>query len=312
MEAPAALDVLRALDRDPKLRDVLTRALEHEAAHRDQPYYTGFSWKDLGHGIDGRGLAKLAYDGILTVSYHSGKGTDYRVVNPAAVQEALAAAGQPTPAPAEPEWPDDLFDVVVGLEEIKRLLRLAIDAERPVHVLLEGDPATAKTTLLMELCRLPRSRLLLAGTMTRAGLIDFLLETDTRYLVVDELDKGKGPDLSTLLSIMESGIVTRLQHGRREHERRIVTVFAAANRLAGIPAELLSRFMRVRLEPYTQDELRAVIEAVLVRREDCDPEFAREVALLVAPRSSDPRRARDIARLSRGDRKLARELAGQL
>lgn len=312
MEAPAALEVLRALDRDPKLRAVLARMLELEEQNAHDPLWLGASWKDVGGGIDGRGLARLAYDGILRVSYHSNKSTDYRISDPAAVREALAADTVPAPKPERGAIPGDLFDVVVGLEGIKRTLRLAIEAERPVHPLLLGGPATAKSTLLMELLRLPRSRLVLAGTMTRAGLVEFLLESECEYLVIDELEKGKGPDLSTLLSVMETGLVVQMKHGHREIERRLVKVFAAANRTAGLPSELLSRFLIQRLEPYGEDELRAVIEAVLVRREDCDPEFAREVAALVAPRTSDPRRARDIARLSRGDRRLARELAEQL
>lgn len=83
--------------------------------------------------------------------------------------------------------PEDMFDVVVGHEKLKKLFTLSLQAPEPVHILLAGPPATAKSIFLMELERLPRSRYALGGTSSKAGIVDFIIEQQPRYLILDEL-----------------------------------------------------------------------------------------------------------------------------
>jgi Holliday junction DNA helicase RuvB len=250
------------------------------------------------------------------VASRSRQYTHYRLRDAAAVRQALtmAVAGPVgTTASIDLELPADLFDVVEGLEGVKHKLRLALEADRPVHVLLVGPPASAKTVLLDEIARLEGSRYALGGTTTRSGLVSYLLgEPGCRRLVIDEQDKMDGRDLSALLSVMETGRVTRLQHGRWEQERRLVWVFGGANRDAQFPRELLDRYLRLELEPYGEDEFRRVVAAVLERREQCDPELAREIAQLTATRTNSVRDAVRIARMARGDRRLARQLVEEV
>ena len=46
---------------------------------------------------------------------------------------------------------DRFFDEIIGYEHIKRLFGLALTSHEPIHVLLSGPPASAKTMLLMSL-----------------------------------------------------------------------------------------------------------------------------------------------------------------
>src|SRR5258708_39185387 len=107
------------------------------------------------------------------------------------VGEALGlahAGGRPAdePEPSD-ELPADLFDLVEGLEEVKRTLVLALRAERPVHVLLRGPAGAAKTLLLEEMARLPGGQAWIGGTTTRAGLAGYpLAEPGGRVLCLDE------------------------------------------------------------------------------------------------------------------------------
>ncbi len=60
-----------------------------------------------------------------------------------------------------------LFAPVVGFDNVKDLFRRAVRATRPVHVLLKGHPASAKTLFLMELGRLPEAHFVVGGTASR-------------------------------------------------------------------------------------------------------------------------------------------------
>src|SRR5258708_5632004 len=160
------------------------------------------------------------------------------------------------------------------------------------------------------MARLPGGQAWIGGTTTRAGLVGYLLaEPGVRFLCLDELDKMHTSHLAALLSVMETGRVSRLQHGHRETARRVVWVMAGANRTGRFPPELLDRFEVVELEPYPEALYRRVVEAVLVRREDCDPELARELAVATSSGARSVRRAVRIARMAHGDRRLALQLA---
>ena len=75
---------------------------------------------------------------------------------------------EPTAQP-EREMPDDLFGSIVGYPDVKTLVRCALEAEKPAHLLLSGPPALAKTIFLLELRWLPQSYYALATTLTAAG-----------------------------------------------------------------------------------------------------------------------------------------------
>ena len=51
-----------------------------------------------------------------------------------------------------------LFSNIVGYEDIKKLFQLSLySRERPVHILLVGPPASAKTLFMLECMKLERS-----------------------------------------------------------------------------------------------------------------------------------------------------------
>jgi Holliday junction DNA helicase RuvB len=40
---------------------------------------------------------------------------------------------------------EPLFDSVIGYDDVKRLFSMSIESDKPVHILLVGPPASAKT-----------------------------------------------------------------------------------------------------------------------------------------------------------------------
>ena len=49
--------------------------------------------------------------------------------------------------------PADIFDDIIGHDDVKDLLRATLLAEKPVHVLLAGPPALAKSLFLWDIER---------------------------------------------------------------------------------------------------------------------------------------------------------------
>jgi len=154
---------------------------------------------------------------------------------------------------------------------------------------------------LSELAGLKDALFLLGGTSTRAGIRDLIMFRKPRYLVIDEIDKIRGADdLSTLLSWMESGVVSIAQHKKYRVIKGMGWVFAAANRTDKIWSELMSRFWPVYLPIYTDEELEEVIVKVLTEREGLTRSLSCYIAdkVIYDLRSKDPRDAIKIARLA--------------
>jgi len=268
---------------------VLSRALELAEQNKDNPDWQGFEWKDI--PVYSGTLNRLVAQGLLEISYRSRKYTCYKP-NKDAISDLIGADT------ADLAIPTDLFSIIIGYDDLKNLFFLSLAAPRPVHVLMHGPPATAKTLFLSELSRLSGARYALGGTSSRAGIIDFLLDVKPRFLILDELEKMDIKDYSALLSLMETGYVTRLKSHAREISHVACWVFAGANHVARIPQELLSRFLKVSIKPYSEQEFREVAFSVLTKRESVDPEIANLIVQRLSGKTQDIRDAVRLGRLA--------------
>lgn len=227
----------------------------------------------------------------------AGWGQDEAVLT--AVREFLAQIPQQSPV-TPLELPPDLFSDIIGHDDVKELLRAALSAEKPVHVLLVGPPALAKSLFLWDIETAAGGQALwLPGSATsQAGLWDMVAERRPRVLLIDELDKMGAADTAALLSLMEGGRLVRAKVGRRLDEEVKVWVMAAANRADRLSAELRSRFALRRIHAYGREEFRRVVSGVLVRREKVESALAEEIAARLDGKSQDMRDAVRVARLA--------------
>src|SRR5919107_5049458 len=104
--------------------------------------------------------------------------------------------------------PEPLFESIVGYSDVKSLFQLSLSSKKPVLMLLVGPPASAKTLFMVECMRLQRSYFMLGSHSTRSGMIDYLFTNRPRYLIVDEIEHMPMKDQTSLLSLMESGMIT--------------------------------------------------------------------------------------------------------
>src|ERR671918_1642334 len=196
-----------------------------------------------------------------------------------------------------------LFDDIVGFEDVKLLFEMAIKAERPVHLLLCGPPASAKSLFMSSLTRLERSYYSVGSSSTKSGIFDYLFEQRPRYFIIDELEKMNKKDQTSLLNLMESGILSELKHNQRRTTQLKTWVFASCNSTDKLLPPLLTRFRDIHFKPYTEEEFVNIVVNVLDREEGVDSDIALLIADVVYNRlrSTNIRECVRIARLARND-----------
>jgi len=284
-----------------KQLDALISILEYEQTHDPKEFSLGWSWSDA--RVASATLNNLLLKGLVEEKYHS---NSYRgLLLTELGREQVKELSKPTEVYIKPLdkillLPDDMFEDIIGHDGIKEILTAALLAERPVHVLLAGPPALAKSLFLWDIDRACGEQAIwLVGSATsKAGLWDLVAEREPRILLIDELDKMSAADTAALLSLMEGGRLVRAKKGRTLDVTIPIKVIAATNQVAKLSSELKSRFAIRTLKPYDAAQYRKVVKGVLVHREDVNPELAEEIAQRLEAKSQDVRDAVRVARLS--------------
>lgn len=195
----------------------------------------------------------------------------------------------------------DMFNDIVGYDDLKELLRESLLLDKPIHVLLIGPPAIAKSMFLLDIERIWGSRAMwvLGSGASRAGIWDAVAERRPRVLLIDELDKMAASDSAALLSLMETGRLVRMKVHRSLDVELSVWIIASANRLVKMSPELLSRFKVYHVKEYDAVEFRNVVMNALRTRENIDENSAAEIASRLVGKTHDVREAVRVARLSK-------------
>ncbi|MFA5317492.1 MAG: AAA family ATPase [Dehalococcoidales bacterium] len=281
--------------------ELLVAIAEFENSHdMEKEYKVGWSWRHV--RIWPATLSRLFKDGYLEMVFRSNSYTGYRLSE---TGRALATSTQQEDtaepvAPRQLDITDDVFGDIIGHDEVKELLKACLLAEKPVHVLLAGPPALAKSLFLWDIERAAGEKAIwLVGSATsKAGLWDIVSEREPQILLIDELDKMNAADTAALLSMMEGGRLVRAKRGRELNLSNQLRVVAASNRLSMLSPELRSRFAIRTLQAYSREDFLTVVRGVLANREGLEPEAAAEVATKLDGRTQDVRDAIRVARLT--------------
>jgi len=281
--------------------ELLAEIAKFESSHDiEKEFKIGWSWRHV--RVWPATLSRLFKDGYLEMVFRSNSYTGYRLTE---LGRAIVSSSQQEDA-AEPDTTqqldiaENIFDDIIGHEDEKELLRACLLAEKPVHVLLAGPPALAKSLFLWDIERAAGERAIwLVGSATsKAGLWDIVADRQPQILLIDELDKMNAADTAALLSMMEGGRLVRAKRGRELNLNNQLTVVAASNRLRLLSPELKSRFAIRTLSAYSREDFLIVVRGVLVSRENLNPETADEIARELDGRTQDVRDAIRTARLT--------------
>ena len=295
--------------------DVLKEAIkaeeDGEERYRQEGYGKYFGWEWFQVHTPVPTLHKMVTEKILDITLATRSGTHFRVRDPELVTEVIKVLESPTPELPPSIIPDNLFDIIVGHDNIKTIVKYAIDANKPVHLLFSGPPASAKTLFLMELAKLPSSYYCLAQTTSQAGLSNLLFIYQPDFLLIDEVERLSGDHIGVLNSLMATGIISESKYGKTRSMELTTKVFAAGIRVNLLPKDLMSRFTKLKFDAYVEAEFIRVAIKVLTSLENSSEELATEIAKSVWAKtetSSDIRGCVQVARLCSGDPTKAKEI----
>jgi DNA polymerase III delta prime subunit len=155
------------------------------------------------------------------------------------------------------------FGNIDGYGDIKDLVRRALDSNENYNLLLCGPPASAKTLFLLGIFECRRG-VYFDGSNTTNRILDILQEERPRVICIDELDKMSRQFQNQLLNFLDSGrIKVDQQHKSYDFEIKCAKVFATCNEINRLSKPLQSRFRRLYLPPYTEEQFLDVAAKVL-------------------------------------------------
>jgi DNA polymerase III delta prime subunit len=155
------------------------------------------------------------------------------------------------------------FDDIQGYDDIKDVVRRAVDAEDNYNLLFIGPPASAKTLFLLGILEYKKGAYF-DGSNTTNRILDILEENRPKIICIDELDKMPKQFQEKLLNFMESGHI-KVDQMRKHYDFKIkgAKVFGACNEITRLSRPLQSRFRRLHLPPYTEEQFLEVSAKVL-------------------------------------------------
>jgi len=190
------------------------------------------------------------------------------------------------------------FEEIVGHHAVKQIFVKAIGSKRPVHLLLVGSPGSAKTMFLTEIMRHNKTSYFVVGSnTTKAGLVNQLFERRPKFLLIDELEKMNNTDQTSLLHLMEAGIISETKINKTRQTELTSWVFATANSCQKIMEPLLSRFLVLEIPEYTFEEFREIAVSRLAK-ENVDKYIASVIAEKVW-NELDSKDIRDVVKVAR-------------
>jgi len=198
---------------------------------------------------------------------------------------------------------EKFFSNVVGYPEIKRLLLRSIVSKEPVNILLTGPPSSSKTLFLLEMLEgLDDTYFIDAVGASGAGMTEHLFSNNTKYLLIDEIDKMKKNDQAALLNVMETGILSETKlKGKTRQKKAKLWIFATSNYVERLSGPLRSRFMELHLEEYTYEEFTEIVRRLFKKKYHMSEKLSEKIAYAVwnTMRSKDIRDAINIAKLTK-------------
>src|ERR671910_1982522 len=169
---------------------------------------------------------------------------------------------------------ENMFNDIYGRDEIKQIILMALKSERPVHVLLTGEPGCGKTQFLENIKGYYKDRayFTIGAHSTKAGMLDYLFDRRPRFLLIDEIEHMPAKDQAVLLSLMQSQVISETKYRKTRQTQLKCSVFASSNSTKKMLDPLLSRFVMIIVEKYSYEEFKDIAMKVLTVRENVQDE----------------------------------------
>jgi MoxR-like ATPase len=138
------------------------------------------------------------------------------------------------------------FVKIQGYEDLKDIVRRALEPEENYNLLFIGAPASAKTLFLQSILEIRKDAVYFDGSNTTNRILDVLEEKRPKIILLDEADKLQKNFQNRLLNFMESGRVDVEQQKKQYHFAiNGAKIFATANEPNRLSEPLQSRFRKL-------------------------------------------------------------------
>jgi Holliday junction DNA helicase RuvB len=148
--------------------------------------------------------------------------------------------------------------------------------------------------------KLKDSHFIDCSSVTKSGIVDYIFENKPKYLLLDELDKLSKKDQTSLLNLIETGIVSETKYNKTRMMKIKTSIFATSNNVEKIITPLQSRFFIVKLQDYTYKQFYGITVRLLTSNHyNVDEEIAKATADAVWKTSRNIRDSIKIARMAK-------------
>jgi replication-associated recombination protein RarA len=187
------------------------------------------------------------------------------------------------------------FCNIHGYDDIKDILRRVLDSEN-YNLIFIGPPASSKTLFLLGILE-SKNGVYFDGSNTTNRILDVLEQKRPKIICIDEVDKMSRQFQNRLLNFMESGRVKIDQQKRQyDFEIRGAKVFATCNEINKLSKPLASRFHKLFLSRYTEEQFIDVSIKVLPKLGE---NMARYIGFTVFKSGGDIRDVMSVGKLIR-------------
>jgi len=279
--------------------ETLKRAYEREHDSRDRRPPHLRSWEYYTLGASRADIKRLLDEGLITVAIKTSAITKYRLSDKGReLVWAFSMEREFAKIPAASVM--DALELVIGFDDLKEAIALAVEARRRINFLLEGPPACAKSIMLEGVrSAVPDAYIAFGSRTSAAGLSEALFEHQPSVLLLDEADKMDNDVYSVLLGLMESGEVLETKSRKTRGVKLNTMILAACNSSAKMPREFLSRFaLHVHFPTYSRQEFIDVCRGFMAKAEGCPRDLAGLIGQLIYDYGiGDVRKARGVWQL---------------
>ena len=156
----------------------------------------------------------------------------------------------------------ELFSEINGRDDIKVLLKHALHASRPVHVLLKGPPGTGKTAFLKSIENYYGRRAVYLDftSASKAGTLTEIVAKRPKIILIDELEKAPKDVTAGMLGMMEDGRIKYTLKREKIEEDIDAVVIATCNHMDELAPEFLDRMIEKDVPAYTEDQFYEVAQ----------------------------------------------------
>lgn len=164
----------------------------------------------------------------------------------------------------------DMFDDIIGYDQVKRIILKVLRAKKAIHPLLYGHMGTNKTGF----CIAMKDHKELKGKVefitgarsSKAGISDMLFARGDKFriLIIDEIEYLPKSDQAVLLSLMTTGILkATISNKEKSKELPRLIIMATCNDPTKLLKPLFNRFLKIKMEPYEEEEFKEIVNTKL-------------------------------------------------